>query len=101
MSRSRNRSISYTPTAGQGSGDRTSHPLDRLQGLLEPDAVKVASPVLRGRGRSNASPLPGPGPLGCDTLLPAVLPPGATLTVHGTAEDGTPTTHTYRGRPKQ
>lgn len=43
---------------------------------------------------------PCPGPLGCDTLLPAVLPPDATLTVHGTAEDGTPTTNIYRGRPK-
>ncbi|WP_370949243.1 DddA-like double-stranded DNA deaminase toxin [Amycolatopsis sp. cg5] len=83
MSRSRNRSISYTPTAGQGSGDRTSHPLDRLQGLLEPDAVKVASPVLRGRGRSNASPLPGGGLLSCDRLLPVILPAGYSMTVHG------------------
>ncbi|MFC6093927.1 DddA-like double-stranded DNA deaminase toxin [Saccharothrix lopnurensis] len=45
--------------------------------------MKVASPVLRGRGRSNASPLPGEGPFGCDSLLPAVLPDGYTLTVHG------------------
>ncbi len=30
-----------------------------LQGLLEPDAVKVARPVLRGAGRSNAPGLPG------------------------------------------
>src|SRR6266536_3111786 len=29
------------------------------RGLLEPDAVGAARPVLRGRGRSNASPLPG------------------------------------------
>jgi len=29
-----------------------------LQGLLEPDAVKVARPVLRGPGRSNAPRLP-------------------------------------------
>jgi hypothetical protein len=29
-----------------------------LRGLLEPDAVKVASPVLRGAGRSNALGLP-------------------------------------------
>ena len=30
-------------------------------GLLEPDAVKVARPVLRGAGRSNAPGLPGMG----------------------------------------
>jgi hypothetical protein len=30
-----------------------------LQGLLEPDAVGTARPVLRGAGRSNASRLPG------------------------------------------
>jgi len=32
--------------------------------LLEPDAVKVASPVLRGAGRSNAPGLPDDMPMG-------------------------------------
>jgi nucleic acid/nucleotide deaminase of polymorphic system toxin len=41
---------------------------------------------------------PCPGPLGCDTLLPAVLPEGSKLTVYGTNEDGTPTVNTYTGR---
>jgi hypothetical protein len=41
---------------------------------------------------------PCEGPLGCDTLLPRVLPEGSTLTVYGTAQDGTHTKHTYRGR---
>jgi len=35
------------------------------QGLLEPDAVKVASPVLRGAGRRNAPGLPDPQPNKC------------------------------------
>ncbi len=52
-------------------------------GLLEPDAVKVASPVLRGRGRSNASPLPGKGEHNCGTLAPILLPEGCALTVCG------------------
>ena len=34
---------------------------DAHRGLLEPDAVKVARPVLRGAGRSNAPGLPGMG----------------------------------------
>src|SRR3954463_768156 len=37
---------------------RASQGLRRLQDLLEPDAVKVARPVLRGPRRSNASGLP-------------------------------------------
>lgn len=41
---------------------------------------------------------PCEGPLGCDTLLPRVLPEGSTLTVYGTAQDGTHTKHTYTGR---
>lgn len=41
---------------------------------------------------------PCDGPLGCDTLLPRVLPEGSTLTVYGTAQDGTHTKHTYTGR---
>ena len=42
--------------------DRTTSPHRTYTGLLEPDAVKVASPVLRGAGRSNASGLPGEEP---------------------------------------
>jgi hypothetical protein len=39
---------------------------NRPWGLLEPDAWKAARPVLRGRGRSNALPLPGASPTsGC------------------------------------
>lgn len=41
---------------------------------------------------------PCAGPLGCDTMLPVVLPDGATLTVYGTNEDGTPAVNTYTGR---
>ena len=33
------------------------------------------------------------------TLLPAVLPPGATLTVYGTTQDGTPTVSSCTGGP--
>ncbi|WP_425426234.1 DddA-like double-stranded DNA deaminase toxin [Actinokineospora terrae] len=57
--------------------------------------MKVASPVLRGRGRSNASPLPGDrGPWSCDRMLPAILPRGYTLTVHGAGGFH----KTYRGK---
>jgi hypothetical protein len=41
---------------------------------------------------------PCEGPLGCDTLLPRVLPEGSTLTVYGTTQDGRHTKHTYIGR---
>ncbi len=41
---------------------------------------------------------PCEGRFGCDTLLPQVLPEGATLTVYGVEQDGTPTKHTYIGR---
>jgi hypothetical protein len=47
---------------------------DARRGLLEPDAVKVARPVLRGPGRSNALGLPdnyltcGPRPRRCSTM---------------------------------
>ncbi|WET81638.1 SCP1.201-like deaminase [Amycolatopsis sp. QT-25] len=44
--------------------------------------------------------VPCRGPLGCDTLLPTILPEGARLTVYGTAKDGTPTVNTYTGRRK-
>ncbi|SDD25221.1 DddA-like double-stranded DNA deaminase toxin [Actinokineospora iranica] len=42
--------------------------------------------------------LPYPG---CDTTLPRYLPAGATLTVHGTTEDGKPYTRTYTGNPQR
>ena len=54
-------SVSYTPTATAGPPARGNPALLRLrrpQGLLEPDAVKAARPVLRGRRRSNAPHLP-------------------------------------------
>jgi len=55
-----------------------------LEGLLEPDAVKAARPVLRGAGRSNASGLPGGfgfHPMLCyldgsDGALDGILRPG-------------------------
>lgn len=37
---------------------RHFHRAATLRGLLEPDAVRAARPVLRGRGRSNAPALP-------------------------------------------
>ena len=43
---------------GESKGQHFCPPAS-LQGLLEPDAVKIASPVLRGAGRSNAPGLPG------------------------------------------
>jgi hypothetical protein len=43
---------------------------------------------------------PCEGDLGCDTLLPQVLPEGATLTVYGTKADGGHTVKTYTGRKK-
>ncbi|MEV6908056.1 DddA-like double-stranded DNA deaminase toxin [Amycolatopsis sp. NPDC051071] len=41
--------------------------------------------------------VPCPGPFGCDTVMPSVLPPGATLTVHGVKADGTPVVNRYTG----
>ena len=57
--------VSSTPTATDGTsanGSETSTVAAqrRPRGLLEPDAVKVARPVLRGPGRSNAPGLPDP-----------------------------------------
>src|SRR6266511_148049 len=54
----------YTPTAADTKAltpAAVQHvcPSASPRGLLEPDAVGAARPVLRGRGRSNASPLPG------------------------------------------
>ena len=46
-------------TASNDNGTSTPCPPASPRGLLEPDAVKVARPVLRGAGRSNASGLPG------------------------------------------
>jgi hypothetical protein len=44
---------------------------------------------------------PCEGDLGCDTLLPQVLPEGATLTVYGTTADGGHTVKTYTGRKQK
>ena len=58
------RSVSSTPTAGHGTppppatNPSPAPPAHDPLGLLEPDAVKVARPVLRGPRRSNAPGLP-------------------------------------------
>ena len=55
-------SCTLTATAGRPPGmamDQRFCAPASPRGLLEPDAVKVARPVLRGAGRSNASGLPG------------------------------------------
>ncbi|MFE0020494.1 DddA-like double-stranded DNA deaminase toxin [Amycolatopsis sp. NPDC059021] len=44
--------------------------------------------------------VPCPGPFGCDTVLPAVLPPGKTLTVYGVKADGTYVVNRYTGAPE-
>jgi hypothetical protein len=44
---------------------------------------------------------PCEGDLSCDTLLPQVLPEGATLTVYGTKADGGHTVKTYTGRKQK
>lgn len=41
--------------------------------------------------------VPCQGPLGCDTLVPILLPEGATLTVHGITETGERTRTRYSG----
>ena len=50
--------VSYTPNADTASARNCGTPTSQ-QGLLEPDAGKLARPVLRGAGRSNAPGLPG------------------------------------------
>ncbi|MBP2338727.1 hypothetical protein JOF41_004905 [Saccharothrix coeruleofusca] len=40
---------------------------------------------------------PCAGPFGCDTLVPILLPEGATITVHGTTEQGEPIRKRYAG----
>ncbi|MBP2349142.1 hypothetical protein JOF29_000225 [Kribbella aluminosa] len=50
--------------------------------------MKVASPVLRGRGRSNASPLPDPDKMGCYAILEDLLPVGTKLTLYWPESDG-------------
>ncbi|MFC9249982.1 DddA-like double-stranded DNA deaminase toxin [Amycolatopsis thailandensis] len=44
--------------------------------------------------------VPCPGPLGCDKVLPSVLPAGSTLTVYGVTADGTPKTYRYQGKAR-
>ncbi|GAA2774810.1 DddA-like double-stranded DNA deaminase toxin [Saccharopolyspora taberi] len=45
--------------------------------------------------------LPCPGPFGCDRLVPMVLPEGSSLTVHGTAEDGSTYRKRYTGKARR
>ncbi|WP_409496074.1 DddA-like double-stranded DNA deaminase toxin [Amycolatopsis sp. cmx-11-12] len=44
--------------------------------------------------------VPCAGPLGCDKVLPNVLPAGSTLTVYGVTADGTPKTYRYQGKAR-
>jgi hypothetical protein len=60
--------VSHTPTATLGAmptvaSDRHFCPPASLRGLLEPDALKGARPVLRGARHSNVPGLPGGPPL--------------------------------------
>jgi hypothetical protein len=43
---------------------------------------------------------PCKGPFGCDTLVPILLPPGCTLTVHGVSERGQRMVKRYTGGAK-
>lgn len=43
---------------------------------------------------------PCTGRLSCDSLLPVLLPPGSTLTVYGTEQDGSSFVKTYHGGSK-
>ncbi|MGW6929571.1 DddA-like double-stranded DNA deaminase toxin [Lentzea sp. NPDC054927] len=62
--------------------------------------MKVAARMVRD-GMTHATVLinntPCRGRLGCDTLVPIMLPDGATLTVHGVNEDGTLFRKRYTG----
>ena len=57
--RLRQRIFTATQAGARLATVRRLCPPASLQGLLEPDARKRASPVLRGAGRSNAPGLPG------------------------------------------
>ncbi|MFC6087889.1 DddA-like double-stranded DNA deaminase toxin [Saccharothrix lopnurensis] len=62
--------------------------------------IKVAADMAE-NGIKNATVVinyvPCKGPLGCDTLVPVLLPEGATLTVHGITEAGVRTRTRYTG----
>ncbi|SFO81695.1 SCP1.201-like deaminase [Amycolatopsis arida] len=67
--------------------------------------LKVATDmIMRGKTDSelviNHQPCRARSPLrpGCDDVLEQYLPPGYTLTVHGTTDEGEPFTRTYRGK---
>ena len=62
--------VSSTPTADTAHGPALCPPASP-RGLLEPDAVKAARPVLRGAGRSNAPGLPDPTGYGLPTAAPS------------------------------
>ena len=72
-------SVSYTLTAtGAPPGTQSPAllPASEPWGLLEPDAGKLARPVLRGPGRSNAPGLPGlPGRLSARAVKPPLAGP--------------------------
>ncbi|GAA4525011.1 DddA-like double-stranded DNA deaminase toxin [Amycolatopsis samaneae] len=42
--------------------------------------------------------MPCRGRWSCDRLIPAILPHGSTMTIHGTKPDGTPTVNHYAGK---
>lgn len=74
----------------------------RLKSHVE---LKIAA-MMRTRGRTHSEAVINHVPCGsqrgedyrgCHDTLSAFLPEGATLTVHGTTQEGTPETHTYRG----
>lgn len=74
----------------------------RLKSHVE---LKIAA-MMRARGRTHSEAVINHVPCGsqrgedyrgCHDTLSAFLPEGATLTVHGTTQEGTPETHTYRG----
>ena len=82
--RTRPNPVSCTPTATAGTTPREAAarhfcPPVSLQGLLEPDAVKAARPVLRGAERSNALGLPARKARSSSggRYLPGLVPTGA------------------------
>lgn len=80
----------YLEANGMGQTVIGSHVETKLAVHMRQEDIRDATVVINHR--------PCDGPLGCDTLLPRVLPEGSTLTVFGTAQDGTRTKHTYTGR---
>lgn len=87
-------------TTGDQAADAVPIVSGRKDDMYQVTQAHLASVGMGHYAIASINNTPCPGPLGCDTLLPAVLPPGATLTVYGTAEDGTPTVDTYTGGPQ-